>query len=351
LNKLKYTTVSKVIQANRRFQDETLVKSPQNSPVRTTPGKKEEALTVSAVARRIGVAPATLRTWAHRYGLGPSEHNAGTHRLYSHEDILRLTYMRQLIMKGTPAQTAAQQAIDAKAKELEKYCGIARGITNLVNEATNGADEVRDQSLIKELFHYAEVMDQDKFLLLLEKEIAARGVPNVWINILVPMLRLVGETWQESGKGIETEHFTSECISIALRKAVQEIKNPLNDRPVLLACVENEAHTLPLKALVAALSEVDIKAVSLGAHTPIQTICDAMVRTAPPVLFLWAKIEQKPTLLAHMVESLPDLKIKPRVVLGGPGWGLFSVNTGSANIRRSSSIRETVELISEVFVG
>ncbi|MGI9196332.1 MAG: MerR family transcriptional regulator, partial [Candidatus Nanopelagicales bacterium] len=37
-------------------------------------------LTVAAVARRLGVAPATLRTWDRRYGVGPTEHAAGSHR-------------------------------------------------------------------------------------------------------------------------------------------------------------------------------------------------------------------------------------------------------------------------------
>ncbi len=32
----------------------------------------EVGLSVAAVARRIGIAPATLRTWDRRYGLGPS---------------------------------------------------------------------------------------------------------------------------------------------------------------------------------------------------------------------------------------------------------------------------------------
>ena len=40
-------------------------------------------LTVAAVARRLGVAPATLRTWDRRYGLGPTERVAGSHRRYS----------------------------------------------------------------------------------------------------------------------------------------------------------------------------------------------------------------------------------------------------------------------------
>ncbi len=46
-------------------------------PLRPVPAPEAPALTVAAVARRLGVAPATLRTWDRRYGLGPSEHTPG----------------------------------------------------------------------------------------------------------------------------------------------------------------------------------------------------------------------------------------------------------------------------------
>jgi MerR family transcriptional regulator, light-induced transcriptional regulator len=59
-------------------------------------------LTVAAVARRLGVAPATLRTWDRRYGLGPSEHTAGSHRRYSGIDVARLMIMRRLTLEGVP---------------------------------------------------------------------------------------------------------------------------------------------------------------------------------------------------------------------------------------------------------
>src|SRR5690625_329037 len=65
------------------------------------------ALTVSAVARRLGVAPATLRTWDRRYGLGPSEHVAGSHRRYTSSDTARLLVMRRLTLEGiAPAEAA-----------------------------------------------------------------------------------------------------------------------------------------------------------------------------------------------------------------------------------------------------
>src|SRR5215203_2780333 len=57
-------------------------------------GPPDPRLTVAAVARRLGVAPATLRTWDRRYGLGPTLHTAGAHRRYSRADAARLAVER-----------------------------------------------------------------------------------------------------------------------------------------------------------------------------------------------------------------------------------------------------------------
>lgn len=75
------------------------------------PGAGEApALTVAAVARRLGVAPATLRTWDRRYDLGPSAHSAGSHRRYTAEDVARLLVMRGLTLDGVAPSEAARVA-------------------------------------------------------------------------------------------------------------------------------------------------------------------------------------------------------------------------------------------------
>jgi len=76
------------------------------------------ALTVAAVARRLGVAPATLRTWDRRYGLGPSEHSAGAHRRYSAHDLERLLVMRRLTIDGVAPVEAARLALSSDARDV-----------------------------------------------------------------------------------------------------------------------------------------------------------------------------------------------------------------------------------------
>lgn len=72
--------------------------------------KPEGLLTVAAVAARLGVAAATLRTWDRRYGLGPSDRVAGRHRRYSPDDLARLETMRALTERGVALADAARIA-------------------------------------------------------------------------------------------------------------------------------------------------------------------------------------------------------------------------------------------------
>ena len=75
-------------------------------------------LEVAAVARRLGVATGTLRTWDRRYGLGPSGHQAGTRRRYTAADLARLTLMHRLMLQGVGAAEAARAATETDVDQL-----------------------------------------------------------------------------------------------------------------------------------------------------------------------------------------------------------------------------------------
>ncbi|WP_448061916.1 MerR family transcriptional regulator [Cellulomonas hominis] len=100
------------------------------------------ALTVAGVARRLGVAPATLRTWDRRYGLGPSEHSAGSHRRYSADDVARLLVMRGLTLDGSAPADAARIAreTDVHADAARLAPAVARHLVALPGAAVVRAD-------------------------------------------------------------------------------------------------------------------------------------------------------------------------------------------------------------------
>ena len=153
-----------------------------------------QGISVSEVAHRLGVAPATLRTWDRRYGLGPSTHEAGEHRRYSDEDLARLAVMRRLVVSGVPAAHAATVAKSAPVSldnplPLPKFQDREDVVASIVR-ALDGIDSTFVEALIR-------------------REILSSGVIATWNEILVPALVIVGKRWESTGTGIEVEHLTT----------------------------------------------------------------------------------------------------------------------------------------------
>jgi hypothetical protein len=264
---------------------------------------EQELLTVAAVARRLGVAPATLRTWDRRYGLGPSSHEAGEHRRYCPNDLAKLTMIRRLITSGVAPCDAA---IRAKAHE------GSLTFDNLVEEF------VVREDVVDSLHRASKSLDKSFVETLIRKDISENGVITSWTEVIVPLLFLVGDEWAATGTGIEVEHMLSEIIKRLLREGVVEIKDPVNAQPVLLASVGEEVHCLALHALAAALAEKRIETFFLGARTPLEAISGMVKRSAPPAVFLWAQLEQNSD--PKFFKDLPVVRPAPRVIIGGPGW-------------------------------
>ena len=276
----------------------------------------DDSLTVAAVARRLGVAPSTLRTWDRRYGMGPSKHSVGTHRRYSATDLARLTAMARLIMAGVAPKEAASKALKLNLKSggtvIDKACR-----------------ESEDQSdLVSLLYKSALKFEQLKIENLIRKSITDVGVEATWVEIIAPLLTEVGDDWVRTGDGIEVEHFLSEILRKILSENFGNISQPKNARPVLLACVGNEVHSLALTALAAVLAESKIDCIFLGARTPQVALNQVVLKSAPSAIFLWAQLSENAD--RSFVSELPTIRPAPRVLLGGPGWESLNRKNGKS---------------------
>jgi DNA-binding transcriptional MerR regulator len=270
---------------------------------------EDDSLTVAAVARRLGVAPATLRTWDRRYGIGPSEHDSGTHRRYSATDLMRLTAMARLIVAGVSPKDAAIKALALSAKSTKNS---KNRVEKVVQESEANGD------LVSQLYKSALKFDQVNIEKLLKKSISENSLETTWVEVIAPLLTEVGDDWVRTGTGIETEHFLSEVLRKILSENLGKVAKPKNARPVLLACVENEYHSLALAALAAVLAESGIECIYLGARTPQSALNEVIIKSAPPAIFLWAQLSENAD--HKYVKSIPAIRPAPRILLGGPGW-------------------------------
>lgn len=294
-------------------------------PPEPAPALPESArLTVAAVARRLGVAPATLRTWDRRYGLGPSEHVAGAHRRYTVADLDRLAAMRRLTLEGVaPADaarvvrqsanpgTAADRPLPDREGRLDD--GSRPHTPGGRVLPLPGADPA-----VRGLGRAAMALDARGVTAGVREQVERHGVLHTWDAVLRPLLVAVGSRWAATGEGVEVEHLLSECAGDVLRDVARRAVEPPGRRPLLLACAPDEQHALPLHALAAGLAEQGLATRVLGAALPADALLAAVRRTGPAVLFVWSQLPgtADPAVLA----DLPVTRPATAVLVGGSGW-------------------------------
>jgi MerR family transcriptional regulator, light-induced transcriptional regulator len=282
----------------------------------------ESALTGDAVARRLGLAPSTLRSWRRRYGVAVGRPNAGGHVLYTAEDVAYLAQMRSLIAAGMPPREAARVVLAERApapgapgdrstiparRWSPGYASVPR---DLIISGSSAA--------VRELADAAMALDAHLIVEIIRVAVACDGVIGTWEDLLIPLIAGISDQQRKSGSLIDVEHVLTAAACDVLAEASAALSRPVQHPPVLLSCAEDEQHTMSLHVLAAALAEEGVATRMLGARVPRRALGEAIWRSHPAVVFLWSQTAATgdPAPLA----DLRDHPSRPRIFVGGPGW-------------------------------
>jgi MerR family transcriptional regulator, light-induced transcriptional regulator len=336
-------------------------------------------LTTGEVARRLGVAPTTVRTWDRRYGLGPDAHTGGRHRRWTATDVARLERMCALTATGIPPAEAARtvlgettqepapagwaspEPLEAPREAAAKEAGEAapgrrdadvppRPSAPARSRAGSGLrlGDVRQEC--KGIARAALRLDAAALDELLETAIVEHGLVAAWTEVIMPTLQAVGRKWESSGeKYVEVEHFLSWHVSGALRRGAPPSAADRPGATVVLACVPGENHTLPLEVLAAALAERGVPVRMFGGALPVESLVTAVRRTGPAAVGLWAQSRSTASRplaqhVAAMEWGVRGARRKPVVLTIGPGWTGRTV-TG---LPRPTGLAEAVAVLESV---
>ncbi|MFI6024363.1 MerR family transcriptional regulator [Amycolatopsis magusensis] len=279
---------------------------------------------MASVARRLGVAPATLRTWDRRYGLGPSHHVGGRHRRYGPSDIGRLELMQQALLRGTSTAEAARYALERmpKSPEPPPQATVLSSPEHYAPILCAEAEEPAPgrSRLARRLSTAALALDSRAVQRTLAEVIGQSGVLSAWAGVIQPVLAALGDRWRGSGTsaGAEVEYLLADAVLAALIRATPVLDEPRNHRPVFLSCVPEERDGLALYALAAELACRGVGTQLFATPLPAEVLAVAVRRGAPAAVVLWSRRSgaADPRLFSRVTRG----RQRSRLFACGPGW-------------------------------
>jgi hypothetical protein len=188
-------------------------------------------------------------------------------------------------------------------------------------------------------------LDQPVVEPLLIDALQERGVVATWTELIVPVLVGIGGRYERGEGCIAVEHLLSECVRTALSAIVGGRRRWDGYPPMLLACLDQEQHSLPLHALGAALAEIGCSSRILGASVPTDELVGAVRRVAPRAVFIWAQTPA--TARVADLNALPPRRPPTPIVVGGPGWRSRST---PSSVVRVDSLADAVAAVTHDFM-
>lgn len=244
--------------------------------------------------------------------------------------------MRRLILEGVAPSDAAKTALTAALNPgSETDHGRPEALISVETAPDSPPERGRSVSLpddaahTRELARSAMALDTYETHRILRKNIHRHGVVPTWDRMIRPVLRGLGERVRVTGEDIDVVHAFAEDVLGVFREAAFDLRYPYSSPTVLLACADEDHHSVPLHALAAALAEHDVPTRMLGTGLPPHAVASSSRRTKPAVVVLFARM---PGADASDAQVLRRQRPAPTVILAGPGWLPETVPAGARTV-------------------
>ncbi len=233
---------------------------------------------IRVVALRTGLSPSVLRAWERRYRLVTPSRSEGGQRLYSDADIERLS----LLNRATQGGRAISHVAGLEMPELEALVSedeaAARADVSSGRRRRDGdvsGPLLVDHEAVGEAMRAVESLDSDRLELLLKRAAVEGRASGVIERLFVPLLRQIGDRWQEGTLRPRHEHLATGVLRRVIEWLIEAVQPTQKVGRIVIGTPAGELHEIGamLAAVVSASEAWDVT--YLGANLPVDDIVGA----------------------------------------------------------------------------
>jgi DNA-binding transcriptional MerR regulator len=251
---------------------------PEGGAARTFP--------MRVVTRMTGLSADVVRVWERRYAAITPDRTEGNARRYSASDIERLTCLRDAI--------AAGHSIGA--------------IANLPDAALRALAEPANASVetnptLGPYLDAIERLDMPRAEAILARASQLLGPRQVVLDLVLPLLRAVGDRWHAGDLSVAQEHAVSAQVRAHLATLIRTTVLPAGAPRMVFATPPGHRHEMGAQMAAVLAAGRGVSPVYLGPEVPFKELAIACERARAEVLVLSLLVSKSDPL-----ESRRDLK-------------------------------------------
>jgi DNA-binding transcriptional MerR regulator len=225
---------------------------------------------IRTIAELTGIPSTTLRAWERRYGLLKPARTPKGHRLYSSEDIELIRKISNLLKHNHSISEAIRMVRNPDQAGLLPPLQGENHWRGFQQQLLNAIEVFNDQNLDK----------------VYNDALAIYPIDRVTEQVIIPVMKILGERWRERDAGIAEEHFFSAFLRNKLGARFHHDTHRSRGRRILVACLPDEYHELGVLLYCIAAIGRGYRILYLGTDTPLEQIPPVVERSQVAAVLL-----------------------------------------------------------------
>lgn len=277
---------------------------------------------IRVVMTRTGLSADALRVWEKRYGAVRPPRSAGRQRLYSEDDVARLTLLRRATAAGHRIAEVAQ--LDLTALE-------ALVDANRSDDASG--DEGATDATVDAAIAAAEALDGAGVEAALRRSALALGGTALVDRIVPRLLHEVGDRWHAGRLNPAQEHLASASVRRVLGWVGDAYAAAPHAPLLVVATPSRERHELGALLAATAAAEEGWRVVYLGPDLPGEDVLQAAQRSGARAVALSLVHDGGDDAVAEVLALARRLPAGVTLFVGGAAAGANAEELGAAGAR------------------
>ena len=224
---------------------------------------------IKVVSRRTGLTAHVIRIWEKRYAAVEPARTGTNRRLYSEEQIERLSLLRDITQAGHSIGHVAKLPIE----KLRKLAADSEGANGHPARALSGAPT--KVSFLDECVAAVKSLDSRAFEATLKRASTELGAQGLLQRVIAPLAQNIGEMWRDGSITAAHEHFASAVLRVFLGNATKPFAGTENAPVLIITTPAGQIHELGALLAGAAAANLGWNVTYMGASLPAAEIAGA----------------------------------------------------------------------------